>query len=118
MIRGCTNTGWRVALPAAALCAALSACGRSPEPAATTAAQSQPETKRYQLTGKVVAVDRTGKRLTVDHEAIPGFMDAMTMSYPVKAEKELEGLSPGDRITATVVSTQGLYWLEDVTPSR
>ena len=69
---------------------------------------------RYDLKGKIVSVDKSAKQLTVDHEAIPGFMGAMTMAYPVKDERALESLAPGDQVTAKVVSSNGSYWLEEI----
>jgi hypothetical protein len=36
------------------------------------------------LGGKVVSIDAASGMVTVDHEAIPGFMDAMTMPYKLK----------------------------------
>ena len=105
-----------------ALCLGLMACSadsapkptEAPAPAAA-AAQSQPATaQRYDLKGKVVAVDKAGKKLTVDHEAIVGFMSAMTMPYPVKDEHLLDNLSPGDQVTAKVVSSGGEIWLENI----
>ena len=71
-----------------------------------------------------MAVDKAGKTLTVDHENIPGFMGAMTMPYAVKDGALLEHLSPGDLVTAKVVSTGTETWLENVvvtgkpTPSK
>ena len=62
----------------------------------------------------MVSVDKPGKRLTVNHEDIPGFMTAMTMAYPVKDEGNLDRLSPGQRITARVVGNAGGYWLEQI----
>jgi protein SCO1/2 len=64
----------------------------------------------------VIAVDKSNKRVTIDHEAIPGFMSAMTMAYPVKDEHELDKLSAGEPITATVVSSGGEYWVENIAP--
>lgn len=103
---------WRLAAAGLALMAV--ACGGpSPqEPPASTGAPSA--TAKYELKGRVVAIDRAGKRLTVDHEAIPGFMGAMTMAYPVRGEHGLEGLAAGDQVTAKVVSSEGSYWLEEV----
>lgn len=37
--------------------------------------------------------------LVIDHEAIPGFMGAMTMAYPVAAGVDTSGLEPGDVVT-------------------
>jgi protein SCO1/2 len=60
------------------------------------AQSQQTEPQRYALNGKVVSIDKPGRKLTVDHEAIPGFMGAMTMAYPVKDEHLLDNLSPAD----------------------
>jgi protein SCO1 len=57
-------------------------------------------TTTYKLHGKVVSIDRLGHQLIVDHDAIPGFMDAMTMPYPVKDNSMLDQVSTGDEIEA------------------
>ena len=62
------------------------------------------DTKIYNLRGKVVSVDATTDFVTVDHEAIPGFMDAMTMSYKLKDANVTAKLHPGDHITAKVLA--------------
>ena len=62
----------------------------------------------------MVAVDKAGKRVTVDAGDIPGFMSAMTMPYAVKDEHLLDKLSAGDQITAKVVSSGGDIWLENI----
>jgi protein SCO1 len=87
-----------------------SGCGK---PATREAAPSS-QSARYDLKGKVVSIDKSAKQLTVDHGDIPGFMGAMTMPYPVKDERALTSLSPGDQITAKVVSANGSYWLEEI----
>jgi Cu/Ag efflux protein CusF len=76
--------------------------------------QTPQEVKRYPLTGKVVSTDAKTSQVVVDHTAIPGFMDAMTMGYKVKDTSVLKSLVPGDEISAEVV-VQGMeYWLENV----
>ena len=116
-----TNTT-RASMAALGLTLLCVACGGpSKHPAASQPAASQAqasEAKRYDLRGKVIAIDKPGKRVTVDHQAIPGFMEAMTMAYPVKDATALDGLSPGEEITATIVSSDGMYWLEDIAPAR
>ncbi len=105
----------------AILCLGLAACSSdAPKPAETPAAApaAAPATgqtaQRYDLKGKVVALDKAGKKLTVDAGDIPGFMSAMTMPYPVKDEHLLDNLSAGDQITAKVVSSSGDMWLENI----
>ena len=74
----------------------------------------QAQDKQYDLKGKVVGVDKEVKTVAVDGEEIPGFMGAMTMSYPIKDERLLETLRPGDQITAKVIASASEYWLENV----
>ena len=73
-----------------------------------------PAAKRYHLKGKVVSVDKRAKMLNVDSEAIPDFMDAMTMPYQVRPESELDTLKPGEAITADVVVQDDKSWLENI----
>src|SRR5262245_236721 len=75
----------------------LSACGRSDE-------------RRFTLTGQIESLDPPVKNLVVKHDEIKDFMPAMTMPYDVRDTKILEGLAPGDLITATlIVETSGAY---------
>jgi protein SCO1/2 len=76
---------------------------------------SQSAARQYQLKGKVVSIDTRGKMVNVDSEAIPGFMDAMTMPYQVKPENELDKLHPGDSITADLEVQDENAWLQNIT---
>ncbi len=75
------------------------------------------ETKRYPLKGKVVSVDTVGKKAKIDHEKIPGFMDAMTMDFPVHEDWVWRELTPGAEVRAELVvdmSADEPYWLENI----
>ena len=63
--------------------------------------------KSYKLRGKVVSTNSATGEVTLNHEAIPGFMDAMTMPYKLKDANILSELHPGDVITADVLVSQG-----------
>jgi protein SCO1/2 len=71
---------------------------------------SQPDSsqnfKAYHLRGKVVSTDAAKGEVTLNHEAIPGFMDAMTMPYKLKDASILGELHPGDVITADLLVSQ------------
>ena len=108
-----------------------SACSSKPAETATTGVQAAPaasapasatsaadSVKKYDLKGKVVAINKEAKKVQVDGEDIPGFMMAMTMSYAVKDAHQLDGLAPGDRITAKVVSAKDDFWLEDIAKTK
>ena len=66
------------------------------------------------MRGVVVSRDAAGNSLKVDHEAIPGFMEAMVMDYNVRGAK-VEAL-PADRsrIEAKLHVTDRAYWITDV----
>ena len=76
------------------------------QPEARGARPSAPAFKVYKLRGKVVSTNPATGEVTVDHEAIPGFMDAMTMPYKLKDPSILSELHPGDTITADVLVSQ------------
>ena len=64
---------------------------------------SRSNERRYTLQGQVIAVAPSREEATIKHEDIKGFMAAMTMSYKVKEPKLLDGIAPGDLISATLV---------------
>jgi protein SCO1/2 len=82
----------------------VSGC-HSGQKSAPEAASSQ-NFKTYKLRGKVVRTDSAKGEVTVDHEAIPGFMEAMTMPYQLKDANITSELHPGDVITADVLVSQ------------
>ncbi len=82
----------------------LAGCHKGQQPTAQTAAS--PTYKIYKLRGKVVATNPATGEVTLNHEAIPGFMDAMTMPYKLKDPSILSELHPGDVLTADVLVSQ------------
>jgi protein SCO1/2 len=52
--------------------------------------------------GKVIAVVPSSSQIVVDHKAIPGFMDAMTMGYRVEPASLLGGVQAGDVVRFTI----------------
>ena len=67
--------------------------------------------RRYTLHGKVKSVDIANKTANIYNEKIEGWMDAMTMEYPVPDPTKLHA---GDSITATVVVNDLNYTLENI----
>jgi protein SCO1/2 len=97
----------RLALPAVLLIYA--SCSRPEKPAPAAPA------RRYALKGIIESVDATRPAVTVVHESVPGFMDAMTMSFPVHDDPQVIAiLRAGDKIEATLVLDGDRYWLEKI----
>jgi protein SCO1 len=76
------------------------------------------DSPRFHLKGKVVTVNPAEKTITVDHEAIPGFMGAMEMPYPAGDVRDLGRVGPGDKITADIVVEQGVPILENIVVTK
>lgn len=73
--------------------------------------------KRYPLKGKVISVDRTAKKAKIEHEKIEGYMEAMTMDFPIHADWIWNDLTPGSEVRAELVvdnTAKDPYFLENV----
>ena len=86
----------------------LIACSRKPE-------AGGPE-RQYPVSGKIISLDAGHQTAMIDAAAIPGFMDAMAMDYPIQSKSEFESLHPGDRIKAIVHvnATGDSYFVSDI----
>jgi len=102
--------GMKRALAAAMLLLAALACGEQPKEKPLTV----PGEKLYTLKGKIVSRSATDNTLQIDHEAIPGFMEAMTMDYTVRGAKVAQLPPDGARISARLHATDNAYWITDV----
>jgi len=74
--------------------------------------------QRFEIKGRVVSVDKRGSNVTVAHEAISGYMEAMIMPFDLKDRRLLDQLAEGDRLQATLVVAGLRSWLEDVVVTR
>lgn len=85
----------------------LAGCQRNPA--------AQPA-KEYQMQGEVVSLDPTAHLATVKAGKIEGWMDAMTMEYPVKDPQEFGKLKVGANIQAKITVQGTDYWISSVNP--
>src|ERR1700733_13554626 len=91
-MQGMTSMVNRMAVACLAAAMVLAGCAR----------QVAAPSKTFQMRGEVMGLDAGGHVATIKHEAIPGFMGAMTMGYQVKDPADFSKLSVGEPITATV----------------
>jgi protein SCO1/2 len=83
-----------------------SACESTPPEASASA-------KRYELKGKVVSADKSNHQVTIAHEPIEGYMEAMTMPFALADDWVYSELKPGAQIQATLIVDGGRSWLEN-----
>jgi len=97
-----------VALVAICCLVSLTGCGGkssrgTEEPDATV--RSTPEV--HVVEGRVVRVAETGDYLVIRHGKIAGFMDAMTMPFPLRSAEMISGIAVNDSIHFAIEVTDG-----------
>jgi Cu/Ag efflux protein CusF len=80
------------------------------------APQSPP--REYSLRGEVVRLDPQVRTATIKHGRIEGWMEAMTMEFPVHDAREFEKLAVGKQVVATVYVTDDAFWIGNIRPAQ
>jgi Cu/Ag efflux protein CusF len=84
--------------------------------ACATKQKAIPE-KHYQLSGVVLSLNARDQTANIKHDPIEGWMEGMTMDYPIRSKQEFDRLHAGDKITATVNVRGTDYDLTDIRKS-
>jgi protein SCO1/2 len=87
------------------------ACAKQEPPAKPL---SEPGEALYTVKGIVVGRDAADNTVRLDHEAIPGYMEAMTMDYPVRGAAVASLPPDKSRIEAKLHVREERVWLTDV----
>lgn len=82
--------------------------------ALTAACTKREQPRLYPMRGTVVRLDKKTNLASIHNEKIEGWMDEMTMEFPVEDSDEYKALRPGEKITATVNITSEGFWLTNV----
>lgn len=112
-----TFTERLMSLMAGALLALLPACRdksavATPQGTGTNTASGKVDV--YAVKGEIRQLNADGKTVVVKHEAVPGYMPAMTMPFEVKNTNELRGLRSGDLISFRMLVTKDEGWIDQV----
>jgi protein SCO1/2 len=79
------------------------------------AAESAAATNQVHTTrGLVREIAPDHHKAVIRHEAIPGYMPAMTMEFNVRNANELSGIAVGDTITFRLTATEETHWIDQV----
>jgi protein SCO1 len=94
----------------ASVLALVASCGGGDKPKPV----SEPGEKLYTMRGTIVSRNAADNSLNIDHEAIPGFMEAMAMDYNVRGA-DVASLPPNRaHIVARLHVTDRSYWVTDI----
>ncbi len=94
------------------LAAVLSAVAFNHHNESSNGSASHPRT--FEVHGQIRAVDVAGKTVRIAHEAIPNYMPAMIMPFPVKNVDILEGLSAGENVQFELDVTETDAWVSHI----
>lgn len=87
----------------------LAACDRErPKPL------SEPGERLFPLRGVIVSRNIDDNSLRIRHEAVPGFMAAMTMDFGVRGTDVQSLPADGTNIAATLHVTERAFWITGV----
>ncbi|MDQ1590114.1 MAG: hypothetical protein QOG71_741 [Pyrinomonadaceae bacterium] len=78
----------------ATACVLLAGCTPPPD---------ESRAQRYELKGKIVSFNKAQQQVIIQHQEIPGYMDAMTMPFTLREDSAFDVMHEGDDIQATLV---------------
>jgi protein SCO1/2 len=90
---------------------ALAASAQEPTNSPTATNSNQ---EIHPAKGVVIEVMPAEKQVRIKHDAIPGYMAAMTMPFDVKDTNELAGLQPGDPVSFRVIVANNFGWIDQI----
>ena len=90
----------------------LAIAGCKPKPAAPNTGSAG--VKFYEAHGVIRQIAADRHSATIQHDAITGYMPAMTMEFPVRDTNELNGLASSDEITFKLAVGKNDDWIEAV----
>jgi Cu/Ag efflux protein CusF len=90
------------------VCLSASGCGRKEK------VYNRPASY-HSLKGQVVALEPASSLITIAHEKIPNFMEAMTMPFSIKDSALFRGVEVGDSVRGVVAIRKPEIWLDSLT---
>ncbi len=103
------NFGLRNIVCLAIVAFAVASCSSS-----KSNSSSESELKVFQVRGVIKTLEPDGKTAVIQHEAIPGYMAAMTMPLSVKNTNDLAGVKVGDTVTFRLLVNSTDGWIDQV----
>jgi protein SCO1 len=73
--------------------------------------------QEFAVRGVVREVKADGRTVIIRHEAIPGYMEAMTMPFKVRESNELASVRAGAEVTFRLNVTEDASWIDQVRPT-
>jgi len=92
----------------------ISTCVNSCAESLASSKPAKANLRTFAARGVVRELKADGSTILLSHEAITNYIDAMTMPFKVKEQKELTDLRPGDQILFRLSVTDTESWIDQV----
>ncbi len=79
---------------------------------------ARPGASQHEIVGKVVGINAAQRKVTISHQAITGYMDAMTMEFRLKEAWPFNVIAVGDEVRGNLVVDGARSWIEGVTVKK
>jgi protein SCO1/2 len=100
----------------ALLCYCLvSSCAKAAPELASSSSQSERDVRSFAMRGVVREIMENSRTVVVQHEAVAGYMPAMTMPFKVHEPNELAGLRADDLVSFRLRVTDTESWIDQIT---
>ncbi len=107
---------WIATIALAVVLSGTSGCAHRPDQASSGKGAATTASYSVKGTVKEVALDR--RSAIIRHQAIRGYMPAMTMEFTVLDPAELGNISPGDEINFRLVVSNDSHWIDTIRTTR
>jgi protein SCO1/2 len=98
------------------LCGGFVAMAANPAPEPPSPSKElERDMRSFEARGVIKGLGTDSRTVLVQHEAIAGYMPAMTMPFKVQDSNELVGLGAGDRISFRLRVTHTESWIDGIT---
>jgi protein SCO1 len=101
-------------LTAAFLPVAGSSCRQESAPVPPPSAAAKTNLQTFHVKGVIKELFPERKKVKIAHEAIPSYMEAMTMMLDVREARELAGLQVGDAVSFRMLVTDDDGWIDQL----
>jgi protein SCO1/2 len=95
-------------------CCLMLACAKAAPESSSLSNESEANLRCFTMRGVVMEIAPDRRSVVIQHEAVAGYMPAMTMPFKAQDQSQLAGLEGGDRISFRLQVADTESWIDQV----
>lgn len=100
--------------PQGSVCASFNGLSTNAAARVLASIEQRRTLKTFNTRGLVRSIADDKSTALIRHEAIPGYMPAMTMELNIRNPNELADIAPGDTVTFRLTATDESHWIDKI----